>query len=392
MSQELAVYQPAEISVATSDFMPIFDITRAVQRRDILVEFTKRIMNDGLDFGTVPGSSKKSLLKPGAEKLCTFFGLVPGFVITQETEDWTGEQHMGEPFFYYRYKCRLLRNGQVIGEGEGSCNTWESKYRYRWVSEFTAKASGFQIEHLTKRGGRIWEFTFAVEKAQTSGKYGKPAEHWQAFKDAIANRAATKTQKPMGAEKKMADAWEIDSTEYRVPNPDVADQVNTCQKMAQKRALVAAVLIAVNASEYFTQDIEDFEPNDPTPTPPHHDPEPESEPKAKAQTAQTIAPGIPTAVQGMYAKMLKDKKDGFAEVFNYLYKSLCEFLGDVAGPETYSEILGQHGVQSWQNFAKLGDGKKCVLALYNKIQELGASRPSVSESEPVEGELFEVGA
>jgi hypothetical protein len=28
--------------------------------------------------------------------------------------------------------------------------------------------------------------------------------------------------------------------------------------MAQKRALIAAVLIAVNASEFFTQDVEDF--------------------------------------------------------------------------------------------------------------------------------------
>src|SRR5205085_7043391 len=44
----------------------------------------------------------------------------------------------------------------------------------------------------------------------------------------------------------------------RVFNPDIADQVNTIQKMAQKRALVGAVLLAVNASEFFTQDIEDI--------------------------------------------------------------------------------------------------------------------------------------
>src|SRR5205085_1753732 len=44
----------------------------------------------------------------------------------------------------------------------------------------------------------------------------------------------------------------------RVLNPDIADQVNTIQKMAQKRALVAATLLAVNASEFFTQDLEDM--------------------------------------------------------------------------------------------------------------------------------------
>jgi hypothetical protein len=54
-------------------------------------------------------------------------------------------------------------------------------------------------------------------------------------------------------------AWEIDvdTALYRIPNPDVADAVNTVQKMAQKRALVAATLIATSASEFFTQDLED---------------------------------------------------------------------------------------------------------------------------------------
>jgi hypothetical protein len=54
-------------------------------------------------------------------------------------------------------------------------------------------------------------------------------------------------------------AWEIDvdTALYRIPNPDVADVVNTIQKMAQKRALVAATLIATSASEFFTQDVED---------------------------------------------------------------------------------------------------------------------------------------
>jgi hypothetical protein len=37
--------------------------------------------------------------------------------------------------------------------------------------------------------------------------------------------------------------------------------VNTIQKMAQKRALIAATLLAVNASEFFTQDLEEFASN-----------------------------------------------------------------------------------------------------------------------------------
>jgi hypothetical protein len=55
------------------------------------------------------------------------------------------------------------------------------------------------------------------------------------------------------------DVWELDETWYRVPNEDMADVVNTLQKMAYKRALVAATLLAINASEFFTQDVEDMD-------------------------------------------------------------------------------------------------------------------------------------
>ena len=44
----------------------------------------------------------------------------------------------------------------------------------------------------------------------------------------------------------------------RIANPDIADQQNTILKMAQKRAMIAATLIGVNASEFFTQDMEDL--------------------------------------------------------------------------------------------------------------------------------------
>src|SRR5208337_3655678 len=52
--------------------------------------------------------------------------------------------------------------------------------------------------------------------------------------------------------------WTIGTTLYRVPNLDVADQINTILKMSQKRALVAATLIVTGLSDHFTQDIEDY--------------------------------------------------------------------------------------------------------------------------------------
>ena len=113
--------------------------------------------------------------------------------------------------------------------------------------------------HLLKRGVRrtLCEFEFAIERAETTGTYGKPAEHWQRFRDAIRTGSARQVEKLTRRGKSVA--WEIDtdSALYRIPNPDGADVVNTIQKMAQKRALVAATLIATSASEFFTPDVED---------------------------------------------------------------------------------------------------------------------------------------
>ena len=103
----------------------------------------------------------------------------------------------------------------------------------------------------------LCEFDFAIERAETAGTYGKPAEHWQRFRDAIRTDTARAVEKLTRRGKSVAWEIDLDTALYRIPNPDVADVVNTIQKMAQKRALVAATLIATSASEFFTQDVED---------------------------------------------------------------------------------------------------------------------------------------
>jgi hypothetical protein len=103
----------------------------------------------------------------------------------------------------------------------------------------------------------LCEFEFAIERAETTGTYGKPAEHWQRFRDAIRTETARPVEKLTRRGNSVAWEIDVDTALYRIPNPDVADVVNTIQKMAQKRALVAATLIATSASEFFTQDVED---------------------------------------------------------------------------------------------------------------------------------------
>jgi len=255
---DTALVTQYKVSRQESTFMPAMSMEVALARRAAIVEFTRKIMVRDQDFGEIPGTNKPALLKPGAEKLCNFFGLEPEFTPVAEEIDWTGAHHAGETFCYVRYRCRLLRHSRILGVGEGSCNSWESRYRYRWV------AAERVPEHLDrtrmlKRGGHqtLCEFEFAIERAETTGVYGKPAEHWKKFQEAISGGIARRVERDTRQGKSTAWEIDVDTTLYRVPNPDVADLVNTIQKMGQKRALVAATLIATSASEFFTQDVED---------------------------------------------------------------------------------------------------------------------------------------
>jgi hypothetical protein len=207
-------------------FMPALTVEEAVQRHNMLRQYVRQTLHEGVDFGAIPGAGQKpTLLKPGAEKLCTIFGLSKHFDIIERIEDWSGEAHGGEPFFYYLYRCRLTRGEFLIAEADGSCNSRESKYRYR-KGERTCPACS--------------QATIIKGKAEYGGG-------WVCFK----KKGGCGAQYPDGDPA-------IESQQAgRVINPDICDSVNTIQKMAAKRALVAACLLAVNASEFFTQDVED---------------------------------------------------------------------------------------------------------------------------------------
>lgn len=230
-------------------------VASAKARKDIVVAMQQsQILRAGVDFGVVPGSAKPSLLKPGAERLCAALGLDPRFETLTAIEDW----YAAEPLFFYRIICRLIHieSGLEVATGIGSCNSRESKYRWRWVSEDRLPPDVNKAV-LENKVTTVREPAFAIEKAETSGQYGKPAAYWQQFKDAIAAGTARAVKMPKRNGGEM-DAYEIGGTLYRVPNDDVFSLVNTIEKMAAKRALVAAVLIGANASEFFTQDIEDM--------------------------------------------------------------------------------------------------------------------------------------
>ena len=239
----------------TGGLMPAMDVKAYVRRWKTMTHLVQSVMKKDRHYGTIPGTNKLTLLKPGAEMLTTFFGLRTTFASKRVVEDWMGADHGGEPFFYYLETCQLWRGDTLMTEADGSANSHESRYRWRWVPREEIPV-GLDIASLKAREGVLIEYQYAVSKAETTGKYAKAAEYWQQFKDAIAAEQAVEGTRTARSGKAYK-TWEIGGSTYRVPNEDIASVVNTIKKIAQKRAFVAATLIAVNASEFFTQDLED---------------------------------------------------------------------------------------------------------------------------------------
>jgi predicted RNA-binding Zn-ribbon protein involved in translation (DUF1610 family) len=226
LSREMSGMAGALAPVDRSQFMPAMSIELAVERYNTITEFVSRVLRRDVDYGMIPGTDKLTLLKPGAEKLTTFFGLSTRFQLIERIEDWTGEDHDGEPFFYYLYRCQLYRGELLIAESDASCNSRETKYRYR------------EAQRVCPECGQA---AIIKGKEEYGGGY-----------------LCFRKKGGCGAKFLVGDQAIESQQVGRVPNPDIADQVNTIQKMGQKRAIVGACLLAVNASEFFTQDVEDM--------------------------------------------------------------------------------------------------------------------------------------
>ena len=217
----------------------VISIEDAIHNIDIRREFMHKVLEkvEGAIL-SIPGvtdrpGAKKALGKPGAEALLAAFGLKSACSDEDPPDlDFTGEAHGGEPFFRYRRVCRIFwggdeRTGVCVAQMSGSCNSWESKYRYRNADRVCASCGKptIRASKPPRTGFYCWS------------KIGGCGLQFAADNPAITGQETGK-----------------------VPNPDVADSENTILKMADKRALVAATIVATGFSDLVTQDIEDGAP------------------------------------------------------------------------------------------------------------------------------------
>ena len=232
---------------------------RGLQARQEREAIIAKVLKPDADFGIMPGTTKPTLMKPGAEKiidclnLCPDYERLPGCI-----------ENFDKPLFHYVYRCRLIVRGSdvVIATGVGSCNSMEQKYRWR-KGTVTCPQCG--------------KATVIKGKQEYGGGY----LCWT---------------KKGGCGAKFPDGTEGMDAPDRVPNEDICDQTNTIDKMAQKRALVAAVL-NLGFSEQFTQDMEDM-PHQPGP--PDKDAAPVQQPRQAIQQPQERSTDVDSPWTGFF--------------------------------------------------------------------------------------------
>lgn len=101
-------------------------LTELTEQRNMLKEFIGSQLREGLDgdYARIPGCPKKSLLKPGAEKIANLFRLGVRIIDRQRDID------QGDNFVMFTYTVEVyhIPTNRVIAQCEGSANSKEKKY------------------------------------------------------------------------------------------------------------------------------------------------------------------------------------------------------------------------------------------------------------------------
>jgi hypothetical protein len=186
-----------------------------------ILRMQEALLVKGVDYANIPTVDKPSLGKPGAEKFTQAYNCTAEIVRTLIIGD-----NITTPWITYDAQCDIhlgALDGPVIGNGFGTCNSWETKYRYRGAMHVCPDC-GKDLLHskAPKTGWYCWT------------KLGGCGQEFLETDERIKSQVVG-----------------------RIENPDPWDLANTIMKIAEKRSHCDAVLRAFAASGIFTQDVED---------------------------------------------------------------------------------------------------------------------------------------
>jgi len=213
--QHLPAVMASEAVVARGEL----SVAEIVEQKDKIRQVMESVMTSGIHYGLIPGVNKPSLFKPGAEAINVALRLAPHY----DSEKIFHED--GHLTVIAKCTLKHIPTDLTIATGEGLCTTKENRYAYR---------------NAKRRCPNCGKETIIKGKAEYGGGW-----------------VCWKKEGGCGSTYAEDEIMITQQEEGKVANPDLADLYNTVLKMADKRALIAAVLNGTAASDVFTQDVED---------------------------------------------------------------------------------------------------------------------------------------
>jgi hypothetical protein len=174
-----------------------FTLKEVANRSQLIAHLLHEEMKKDVHFGTIPGTGKPTLYKPGAEKILSMFQIGVFPII----HDLSGPDEI-------RYRVEAIArdaSGRDLGSAFGEASSSEEKYKWRRAvcdEEFEATSPERRRTKYGKSDGKV----YTVKQIRT----------------------------------------------------EPADVANTVLKMAEKRGFVGITLRVTAASDVFTQDLEDL--------------------------------------------------------------------------------------------------------------------------------------
>lgn len=181
--------------------LQVWEKPAALQSRvQRMLEIQQNVMKQNIDYGIIPGCTKPTLYKPGAELLMVTFCLADRLIV---------DDLSGNDMIRYRVTTEIYnqQNGVYLGCGVGEASSDEEKYKWR---------------KIVCEGE--WEDT-DLDRRREKWYVG-----WK--------------NKPDYKQKQV--------------RTNISDVANTILKMAKKRSKLDAVLSVLGASRIYSQDIEDM--------------------------------------------------------------------------------------------------------------------------------------
>lgn len=237
------------------------ELRALIRGKNRMQQLQRDLLRPDVDYGTIPGTPKPTLLQPGAEQLAMFHRLIPDHHVTKTITEVPGHPDRID----IDARCHLHQHsldGPVIQVSSAAASSYEDRYRWR-IRQRTCPTCGAAA---IIKGKAEWGGGWICH--QKRGGCGAK------FKDGYAPIES----QPTGREE----------------NPEPYALLNTLVQMAQKRAFVSAVRHALGITDLFTEEIEEPRDTGEAPDEPQTAQAPAQQP-ARAPAAAKPAPAAKAA-------------------------------------------------------------------------------------------------